>query len=474
MLNEAKSASGGSKKIHFIGIKGVGMAALAVFAKEMGNEVTGSDNENVYVTDKILKKAGIEVSQFNIENLKSRPDLVITSAAYDKDNIEIKEAKKRHLEIKPYSEALAYFSKDHQVIAVAGIHGKSTTTAMLAWLLTKADLDPSFIVGAGEIKNLETNAHYGQGDYFILEADEYRRSPEDSTPKFFDLSSKIEIISSIEMDHPDIYSSEENVYNAFYKFACRVPRNGFIVLCLDYPKSRKLKRSLVDRNFETYGFSEAAEWRIIDYQEKVEETEFWLLHDGQKIGPFRLKVPGMANVLNATAAAIVSFKIGLAEKLIKKYLGNFAGVKRRFEMIGKLDNFVILDDYAHHPRSIRMTLEAVRAKFPQSKIWCIFQPHTYSRTKSFLNEFATSFKLADKIIITDIFASEREKDGSISGQDLALAIRKNHRSVRYNPSWSKIKQDIINSASGPIVLMTIGAGDIYKLAEEIYQGLQNV
>ena len=460
-------------KIHFIGIKGVGMAALAIYAKEAGFEVNGSDNENIYVTDKLLKNAGLEVKVFSPDNLKNRPDLVVVSAAYGKDNPEVKEAKKKHLEIKPYSEALAYFSKDQQVIAVAGIHGKSTTTAMLAWILMKANLDPSFIVGAGEIKNLNTNAHFGQGDYFILEADEYRKSVEDSTPKFFDLSVKIEIISSIEMDHPDIFVSEESIYNAFYKFACRVPRSGFIVLNIDYPKARKLQRSLVDRNFETYGFSEQAKWQISDYQERGEETIFSLLHEGQKIGPFKLKVPGTANVLNASAAAITALKIGLNERVVKRNLGNFLGVKRRFETIGQIGNFVIIDDYAHHPRSIRMTLEAVRTKFSGSKIWCIFQPHTYSRTKSLLNDFATSFKLADKVIITDIFSSEREEEASISGRDLAQAIRKNKRNVRYVPSWSKIKQDMIDNANGPVVLITMGAGDIYKLAEEIYQGLQN-
>ena len=334
-------------------------------------------------------------------------------------------------------------------------------------------MDPSFLVGAGEIKNLGTNAHYGQGDYFILEADEYRKSPEDSTPKFLDLSPKIEIISSIEMDHPDIFPSEEAVYNVFYKFACRTPRTGFIVLNIDYPKSRKLERSLVDRRFETYGFSDKAKWQIIDFVENPNETSFLLLHEEQKIGPFKLIVPGRANVLNAAAAAITSFKIGLEEKLVRKYLENFGGVKRRFEKIGQVGNFTIIDDYAHHPRSIQMILEALENKFPEAKIWCIFQPHTYSRTKILLNEFANSFRRADKVIITDIFASEREKEGKISGQDLALEIRQNQRSVRYIPDWSKIEEDIVDSANGPVVIITIGAGDIYKLAEKIIQRLKN-
>lgn len=460
------------KKIHFIGVKGVGMAALATFAKEAGFEVTGSDNDQSFVTDPILKKIGLLATPFDAENLTSNPDMVVISAAYDKENVELKEAKKKHLEIKTYSEALAYFSQDRQVIAVAGIHGKTTTAAMIAWILTQANLDPSFIVGAGEIKNLSTSAHFGQGDYFVLEADEYRKSGEDSTSKFLDLTPKIEIISSIEMDHPDLFYSEEAVYNAFYKFACRLPRNGFIVLCLDYVKARKLQRSLVDRNFETYGFAEDAEWKIIDFSEDEEYTTFSLIHDGEKVGPFKLIVPGEINVLNAAAAVITCLKIGVEEKGIKKYLAKFEGVKRRFEKIGQIKNITIIDDYAHHPRSIKKTLEAAKSKFPNAKIWCIFQPHTYSRTKTLLSDFAGSFESADKVIITDIYASERESKPTISGQDLANAVKANQRSVRFIPEWSKIRQDIGDSVIDDALIITMGAGDIYKLADQIYEDLK--
>jgi len=463
-----------SKKIHFIGVKGVGMAALATYAKEAGFEVTGSDNEQSFVTDPILKKIDLVATPFAVKNLSYNPDMVVISAAYDKENVELKEAKKKHLEIKTYSEALGYFSQDRQVIAVAGIHGKTTTAAMIAWILTQANLDPSFIVGAGEIKNFLTNAHFGQGDYFVLEADEYRKSGEDSTSKFLDLRPKIEIISSIEMDHPDLFSSEEAVYNAFYKFACRLPRDGFIVLCLDYIKARKLQRSLVDRNFETYGFSDGVEWKIIDFSEDEEITAFSLIRSsGEKVGPFKLIVPGEINVLNAAAAVITCLKIGVEEKGIKKYLGKFAGVKRRFEKIAEVKNVTIIDDYAHHPRSIKKTLEAAKNKFPNAKIWCIFQPHTYSRTKTLLSDFAKSFQSADKVIITDIYASERENKPTISGQDLANAVRENQRSTRFIPEWSKIRQDLADSVIGSSIIITMGAGDIYKLAEQIYQDLKS-
>lgn len=459
------------KKIHFIGIKGVGMTALALLAKEKGYEVSGSDINESFVTDETLAKADIKVNPFDINNISDKLDFVVISAAYGKDNIEVKEAKKKHLEIMFYSEALAFFARDSQVIAVAGIHGKTTTAAMLSFLLTKANLDPSFIIGAGEVKSLGTSGHAGKGDYFIVEADEYRKSPEDSSSKFFDLSPEIEIITSIEMDHPDIFTSEEAVFDVFYKFACRIPRKGFIILCTDYLKAKKLQRSLADRNIESYGFSQAL-WQIIDSQEGEAETIFSIKHQEKIIGPFKLKVPGQANILDATAAIVTCLKIGIEEKLIKKNIADFVGAKRRFEKIGQINDIIIIDDYAHHPHSISLTLEAARKKFPSYKIWCIFQPHTYSRTKELLKDFAIAFKEADKVIITEIYASQRETEATINGQQLAEAIHRNQRNVRFISDWSKIIKEIIDSADGQNLIITMGAGDIYKLGYSLLAELK--
>lgn len=454
-------------KIHFIGIKGVGMTALALLAKEKGYEVTGSDVAESFVTDDTLQEAGIQVNPFDINNIRDNLDLVVISAAYGKDNIEVKVARDKHLEVMFYSEALAFFARDSHLIAVAGIHGKTTTAAMISFLLVRANLDPSFIIGAGKVGALANPGHAGTGDYFVVEADEYRKSPEDTSSKFFDLSPEIEIITSIEMDHPDIFSSEELIFDAFYKFACRLPRYGFIVLCTDYPKAQKLRRLLVDRHIESYGFEAGSLWQITDFNEG-EFTTFSLKHQEKIIGPFQLKVPGVANALNATAAIVTSLKIGIEEKLIKKALPDFEGVKRRFERIGEFNDIIIIDDYAHHPRSIRLTLEAARQKFPSHKIWCIFQSHTYSRTKALLDDFAMAFQTADKVIITDIYASQRENEATISGQQLAEAIHKEQRNVKFISDWAKIIQEL-NTAEGKILVITMGAGDIYKLAEEFSQ-----
>jgi len=467
-----------NKKIHFIGIKGVGMSALAVLAKQKGYFVTGSDVQDSFVTDEILERAQISVAPFSPENLESKPDFVVLSAAFGKDNIEVKEARKKHLSILTYSEALTLLIDTFKTIAVAGIHGKTTTTALISFILERAGFDPSFIIGAGDIKSLGTNAHAGKGEYFVVEADEYRKSQENPQSKFLDLDPQIEIITSIEMDHPDLFSSIEDIYQAFYKFACRVARDGFIIICTDYLKARKLVRSIADRNFETYGFEINANWKIIDFIENDKETVFSLINSrqaNQKYGPFKLKIPGKANVLNATAAAITALKLEVTVTQIKKALAEFSGAKRRFEKMAKIDNIVLLDDYAHHPRSINLTLEAVRKKYPNFKIYCIFQPHTYSRTKILLEDFAKSFGNADKVYITDIYASEREKEATVTSQDLVHSISKYHHSVRYIFDWDKIVDDIAKkikkeeTSAKPraAVIISIGAGDIYKIQDKL-------
>lgn len=461
------------KTIYLIGIKGVGMAALATYFSQAGAKVYGSDTGESFVTDKILEQAGcIVFPEFSEKNFtKINPDLVVVSASYGKENPEVKFAKKKRFNVKYYSEVLGEISSGKKLIAVAGVHGKTTTTAMLANLLEKTGFSPSFIVGAGHLANFKTNAKYGEGDYFITEADEYRKSPEDNSPKFLDLSPQIAIITSIEFDHPDVFPDIEEIYSAFYRLACRVPRTGLIVLCIDYPKSKKILRSLVDRNFQTYGFSSDAEWQIVDLVEEGNNTTFSLKRQEKIYGPFTIKTVGKHNVLNATAAIIVAYYLEIAEKAIKQAIATYLPVGRRYEVILKKDDLVIIDDYAHHPTAIQTTLEATRKRFPKSKIWCVFQPHTYSRTEKLLNEFAQCFKNADKVIITEIYASAREKQGNITGAQLAEEIKKYQTGVRYIADEQKIEEFLTSQVTTPAVILTVGAGDIYKMAQNLKKKL---
>lgn len=460
------------KFAYLIGIKGVGMAALAVYLKQAGFAVEGSDNKNVYATDEILKKTNIKVYEgFDKENLNDKnPDFCIISAAYGFDNPEAKEARRRRLKTMYYSEALGMISACKKVIAVAGVHGKTTTSALIALMLKEANLDPSFIIGAASVPNLGTCAQAGQGEYFVLEADEYRQSPSNNSSKFFDLTPDVAIISSIEHDHPDIFPTIEDVYKTFYGFACRVPRRASIILCIDYPKCRKLKNSLVDRNFETYGFAPEAAWHIVDVKEE-NQTEFSIEHSGETFGPYALAIPGQHNILNATVAVILAKKLNIDEQIIKKVLKEFTGVGRRFEKVGEVGNIQIFDDYAHHPTAITKTLEAARAKFPKSKIWCVFQPHTYSRTESLFKEFGQAFQAANNVIVLDIYASEREKEGHITSRDLVKEIEKNQKNVRYFKDQDAAKKYLHDFVKGPAVILTMGAGDIYKLSHDLVKEL---
>lgn len=456
---------------YLIGIKGVGMTALAKFLIESGYRVEGSDNSTTYVTDEILAQNKIKVfSPFNKNNLKDNPELVIVSAAYGEDHVEVQEAKTRGIKVIYYSEALGLVTRNKKLIAVSGVHGKTTTTSLLALLLKNANLDPSFIIGAGNVGQLGTNAHAGAGQYCVIEADEYRKSPSDLTPKFLDLKPDIAIISSIELDHPDIFPTEEDIYKAFCHFANQVKEDGLIILNIDYPRAKDLKQKLTNRKFETYGLSADADWQLTDFKEG-EETSFSLKHDGKVYGPYSMGIPGKHNALNATTAVILSCKININEQILKKTLMNFQGVQRRFEIVAKIGDIILIDDYAHHPTAIRNTIETVKTKYAGFKIYCIFQPHTHSRTESLLKEFSEAFSLSDDTIITDIYASEREKPSSITSVDLVKMANKDN--IKYIAKWAEIKQYLKKSISGKAIILTIGAGDIYKLAHELAEELRS-
>lgn len=451
------------KHVHFIGIGGVGMSALAIIAQQKGMKVTGSDVEDIYFIGDMLKDNHINWKPFSVENLKDKPDIVVVGAAWDEKNVEVQEAKKQHLTIKTYSEFLGEIMQDYKGVAVAGIHGKTTTTAMIAFLLASAKMSPSFLIGCRVAPNLGSNARLGEGEYFITEADEYKKSSSDFTSKFLDLKPEIAVVTSIEMDHPDIFETVEDVYRAFYRFACKVPRSGLVIGCVDCDKVKKLSLSLADRRFESYGFSYGADWRIIEYQVEPGEQSFSIKRDKQIYGPFKLTIPGEHNILNATAAIIVCLKIGVKPATLQRYLPEFSGVERRFQVLGEREGVVVVDDYAHHPTSIRATLQGARSFYPNRKICCVFQPHTYSRTKELLDEFAKSFDGADLVLITDIYASAREKSGRIHARHLVEETKKYNSHVYYVSKLDEAVDFLKENLERGDVLVVMGAGDIYKV-----------
>lgn len=446
------------------------MTALAILAKEQGIKVTGSDVDEDFPTQEALKKFKITpLSGFKKENLIGKPDLVVVTGAHGgMSNPEAEAARNLGFKVLMHAQALAEFMEGKKGIAVAGSHGKTTVAAMIAHILTKSGLDPSFAVGCGDIKSLGKAGHAGRGEYFVAEADEYVTDPgQDPTPRFFWLNPEIAVITNIEYDHPDAYKDIKQVEQAFLTFAQKISREGLLVAGIDNENVRAILPQIKTR-IETFGFSPLSDYQITRVAFGQGKTWFWLMHEGIDLGQFSLNVPGKLNALNAAAAAIAANFIGISWDKIRENLGTFTGTKRRFEKIGEKEGIEFFDDYAHHPSQIKSTLEAARAWFPQAKIFGVFQPHTFSRTKALFGEFAQCFSRADKVIVTDIYPSAREKfDPEINSRLLVNEIQKHKPGAIYLPQMEKVVEYLQKEAEAGDIIITMGAGDIYRLHEKL-------
>lgn len=468
------------KSIHFVGIKGVGMTPLAIIAKEAGIKVTGSDLTDEFITDEVLKKSGITLlegfSKTNIKNV----DLVIATGAHGGfENEEVKEAKRKNIKVLTQGEAVGIFmdgkifERKFDGISIAGSHGKTTTTALTAAIFKESGVDPSFIIGTGNIPFLGSSGHYGKGNYFIAEADEYATEPTfNKKSKFLWQYPKIAVFTNIDFDHPDLFNSIEEVKNAFFAFATQVAfKNGVLVVNGDDIHIKKTLENYTGEKI-TFGFSPRNDYVITKINVSDFQTFFWVETHGVSLGEFAIKLVGEHNALNALAAAIVALQAGIKLEEIKKTLKVFSGTKRRFEHVGELFSGALLyDDYAHHPTEIKKTLRAFRQVFPKNQIICIFQPHTHSRTEKLFDEFSYSFNDANLLILTDIYPSSREKDSdySISSKKLFEKISRFKNQVMFLAK----PQDVIEyirqkQYKKDTIVITMGAGDIYK----IWKGLK--
>lgn len=454
---------------YFIGINGVAMASVAVMAKQMGLRVMGSDEDKYFPTDAYLQHHGIKRHQgFQSEHLDDKPDVVVLGTSFGHNNPEVKTAKSRRIPILSMSEMLGQLMAGQQGIVVTGVHGKTTTTSLIASILQNAGFSPSYMIGTFDVPGLGEPGKIGSGKYFVVEGDEYKRAEEDTRPKFLDYPVEHLIITSIELDHPDLYQTQEHVYEAFYKLSMKVPRSGSIIACSDWPLVRRLVSRRADRNCLTYGFESGANYQII--QAKYgDKTEFKIRHQLETYGPYTLKLPGQHNVLNATSAIVLSKQLGISDESIRKSLAEFSGPKRRFEILGTINDAIIIDDYAHHPTALEFLLQAARQRYPQKRLVVVFQPHTYSRTGKLLKEFAESLKNSDLLILTNIFASAREKPGYVTIGDLITEIKKRRGNVEFRPSLEETAQFLKSTINKNDVVLLVGAGDIYK----IYDILKN-
>lgn len=468
---------GNIKSIHFVGIKGVGMTPLAVIAKEAGMKVSGSDIGETFITDEILKKAKITpLLGFSKDHIVD-PDLVITTGAHGGfTNEEVLEAKKKGIKVITQGEAVGIFmqgeifGREQIGISVTGTHGKTTTTAMVATILKECSLDPSFVIGTGNVLFLGSSGHFGKGKYFVAEADEYMTEPVfDKTIKFMWQHPKIAIFTNIEFDHPDAYKSIDDVKDAFLKFANQLSKDAVLIAYQDNENVTEILK-LYDGRRITYGFSKSNDFVVENIISKDGKLEFALTSKGRSLGKFKLNVFGKHNALNATAAIIASLEAGLSVDAIRKALFSFAGTKRRSEYVGKLaTGAMVFDDYAHHPTEIKSTLLAFRDAFPKHKIACIFQPHTYSRTKSLFEQFMHSFDNANTVMLTNIYASLREQpDPTVSSKMLAEKMERFKKNVIFLPKLSDVIKYISQKQFGKdTIVITMGAGDVYKINEKL-------
>jgi UDP-N-acetylmuramate--alanine ligase len=425
------------KKIHFIGVGGVGVSAIARMARLKGIKVTGSDISMNKMAERIEKIGGKIFIGHKKENLPKNADMVVYSPAITEDNPEMVYAKELKIPTYSYPEILGIISKDMYTIAISGAHGKTTTTSMIAELLIYGNMDPTVVVG-GLLKKQEDNFVLGQSKYFVVEACEYKES-------FLNLTPNILVILNIDNDHLDYYGNIENIKTAFKKLIEKVHEDGYIIYNGE------------DKN-------------IIDVL-KISNTKAQKLNYLEVRAEIKLSVVGEHNFKNAKAAFTAARLIGVTENNALKILKNYTGTWRRFDFMGVTEKgALIYNDYGHHPTEIRATLKACKEQFPNHKIIVVFQPHLFSRTKLLLNDFATSFNLADEIIVTDIYGSREKDDHSIHSENLVERINKISNNAKYVKDFNEIKKYLEIKAEKNDIILFQGAGDIYKIGEEILRG----
>ncbi len=447
-------------RIHFVGIGGAGMSGIAEVLLDYELEVSGSDLVESGATRR-LRELGARVeighSAAHVEGV----DLVVISSAVAQQNPEVIAARENNITVVGRAEMLAELMRLKYGIAVAGTHGKTTTTSLVGTILTEAGLDPTVIVG-GRLRVSGTGARLGRSDYLVAEADEYDRS-------FLRLQPIVAVITNIDREHLDTYGDEEQIREAFVTFANKVPFFGQVIVCLDDPNVQQIMPRLADRRVVTYGLSPQADLTLVDLERVGIGCRFTVLSTTQgALGSIELPMPGLHNVRNALAAVLVGLSLGLEFDAISSALAGFSGVHRRFEQIGTWQGATLVDDYAHHPTEVAATLEAARSAFPGSKIWAVFQPHLYSRTRDQADEFGRSLLLADSAIVTDVYASREEPLPGVHGGLVVDAARESgHRHVELCPDWHDIPALLRNEVNPGDVILTLGAGDIYRLAEEL-------
>jgi len=455
-----------AKKVHLIGIGGTGMSGVARMLLCEGAAVSGSDMRDNPVFEVLRKMGAVVHVGHSPSNIPPDVDLVVISAAVKPDNVELVEAGRRRIEVIKYARALGLLMAGQEGVAVSGTHGKTTTTAMLAVILVAAGKDPSFVVG-GHVPQLGASSAEGHNGIFVAEACEYDRS-------FLNLCPRIAIINNIEEDHLDYYHDLAEIISAFREFASLLPPDGLLIVSAHDRNAVAVAESTSARK-ETFGARIPADWRAENLSAAGGRYTFDVIHKGAALGTVHLGIPGVQNVLNALAAAAAANALGVDFPVIADALSKFQGAARRFEVIGEARGVTIIDDYGHHPTEIQVTLKAAREFFRAGRLWAVFQPHQYSRTRFFLKDFARSFSQADKIIVPDIYFvrdSDQER-ATVNAGDLVRELVGLGYDAEYIPSWGAIVDRISAQAERGDVVLTLGAGNVNEVAYALLERLRS-
>lgn len=463
------------RHVHFVGIKGVAMTALALYLHEQNIVVTGSDVEGLFPTDEVLKQHNIPItigfSPDTIHKHKAIDLCIYTGAHGGKDNVEVIEAEKLHIPVLPHGKALGMFMDTYTQISVAGSHGKTTTSAMVATILSHAGMRPSYCIGCGYVSGLGDPGKHDKGNVFIAEADEYVTDPgHDKTPRFLWQHPDILVVTNIDYDHPDAYKNIKEVQLAFTTLRRQQKGKQITIINNDDGPSGVLKEE--PGVLVTYGYTDASDYQITNVRFNEGRTFFTMSLRGTQIGEFMLQVPGKHNVTNAAAAIACCFEYGVSFEQIRKGILQFKGAKRRLEIVAKEESAIIIDDYAHHPHEIQASIDALRTWYPTRRIISIFQPHTYSRTKELLFDFAASFAKSDVVCIADIYSSARETDTlGMTSARLVEEIAKHHSNVQYIRNYDGAVTFLKRHKEDGDIIVFMGAGDIYEWSKRCIKDL---
>ena len=445
--------------VHFIGIGGISMSGLAEILMEKGFTISGSDSKETPLTRALSDKGARIFYGQRASNIEEGTGLVVYTAAIHPDNPEYARAVSLGLPMLTRAELLGQIMQNYRLpIAVAGTHGKTTTTSMLSQILLQADLDPTISVG-GILPAIGGNIRVGHSDYFVAEACEYTNS-------FLSFFPRLSIILNMDADHLDFFKYLDDIRHSFRRFAEILPADGTLIINADTPEYETVIKDL-PCHVITYGLEHPAEYQAANVSyDKYGHASFTVLHNGIRDGSYYLKVPGIHNVSNALAVIAAAKLLSVPDETIVKGLGSFTGTDRRFQYKGTVGGVTVIDDYAHHPTEIRATLTAA-ANYPHQKIWCVFQPHTYTRTKALLPEFASALSLADHVVLADIYAARETNTIGVSSKDLQELIISEGTPCDYFPTFDEIENHLLASCQSGDLLITMGAGDVVVIGEHL-------